>query len=122
MTRRARLVFLLLIGALTLAACDGGEPDAGSAEGPVEVVGTDGLEFDPAELTVAAGEVTIELTSEPEALHTFTIEELGDVEVVAADGGETATGTVELESGTYTYYCSVPGHREAGMEGTLTVE
>jgi len=120
--RKASLVPMLLIGALTLAGCDGSEPDAESAEGPVEVVGTDGLAFDPAELTVGSGEVTIELTSEPAAPHTFTIEELGDVEVVAADGGETATGTVELEPGTYTYYCSIPGHREAGMEGTLTVE
>jgi uncharacterized cupredoxin-like copper-binding protein len=37
------------------------------------------------------------------------------------DGG-TATLTVDLPAGTYEYYCDVPGHRQAGMIGTLTVE
>lgn len=35
--------------------------------------------------------------------------------------GKTATLTVTLKKGTYTYYCPVPGHRQAGMHGTLTV-
>jgi uncharacterized cupredoxin-like copper-binding protein len=36
--------------------------------------------------------------------------------------GGTSTVTVALKPGTYTYYCPVPGHRKAGMEGTLTVQ
>ena len=40
-------------------------------------------------------------------------------EVVATGG--TSTVSEELEPGTYTFYCSVEGHREGGMEGTLTV-
>ena len=54
-------------------------------------------------------------------LHDFTIDEF-DAHV-AADRGETEEGGVTVdEAGTYTFYCSVPGHRSAGMEGTLTVE
>lgn len=86
----------------------------------IEVTATS-FEFDPDEIRVAAGEsVAIVLTSE-DILHDLTIDEL-DAHV-AADRGETATGGFTAdEAGTYTYYCSVPGHREAGMEGTLTVE
>jgi plastocyanin len=86
----------------------------------VEVVAGD-FGFDPDEITAEPGEdLAIALTSE-DILHDFTIDEL-DAHV-AADAGETAEGGIsDLEPGTYTYYCSVPGHREAGMEGTLTVE
>ena len=35
--------------------------------------------------------------------------------------GKTSTVTASLKKGTYTYYCPVPGHKQAGMTGTLTV-
>ena len=38
------------------------------------------------------------------------------------EGGATSTVAATLKPGKYTFYCSVPGHREAGMEGTLTVK
>jgi len=86
----------------------------------VEVVAGD-FAFDPATIQAEAGEdLAIVLTSD-DILHDFTIDEL-DAQV-AADAGETAEGGIsDLEPGDYTYYCSVPGHREAGMEGTLTVQ
>jgi plastocyanin len=46
-------------------------------------------------------------------------EVLAETETVT---GEATTAEAELEAGTYTYFCDVPGHREGGMEGTLTVE
>lgn len=86
----------------------------------IEVTGSS-FAFDPDEIEVATGEdVAIVLTS-TDILHDFTIDEL-DAHV-AADGGETETGGLRAEEpGRYTFYCTVPGHREAGMEGTLIVE
>lgn len=52
--------------------------------------------------------------------HDLVIEEAGDTEVVYAEPGETVTGSIDLEPGSYTYDCSIPGHRPT-MEGTLEV-
>lgn len=103
---------------------EGTEGEEGAQELPEDAlvfVAVD-LEFSEAPSTAEAGEVTIGLDNQGAADHDVTIEELGDEIVAEAPGGETDTGTVELEAGTYTYYCSVPGHRPAGMEGTLEVQ
>ena len=86
---------------------------------PVELSGSS-YEFDPAEITIPAGEdVAIVLTA-TDIEHDFTIDRLDTH--VSAEAGETAEGGLRAdEPGTYTFYCSVEGHREAGMEGTLTV-
>lgn len=79
------------------------------------------IDFSEAPDTVPPGAHVLRLVNEGLLFHDVTVEELGDRTVVGASGGETAEGRVELEPGTYTYYCSVPGHRLAGMEGTLEV-
>lgn len=79
------------------------------------------FEFEPKEIRAAAGEnLAVELTSE-DIEHDF---EIGELDAhVAAEGGETAVGGFSAgESGRYTFWCTVPGHREAGMEGILIVE
>jgi cytochrome c oxidase subunit 2 len=79
------------------------------------------FEFDPDEITVTAGEdVAIVLTS-TDLLHDFTIDEL-DAHVAAEPGDAAEGGLRADEPGRYTYYCTVTGHREAGMEGSLVVE
>lgn len=103
---------------VVLAACGAGDGGDGTT---LAVTGTNELGYEPEQLTGDPGPVTIELTAEDAAEHTFVIEDLGDRQVVAADAGSTAVGTVDLEAGTYTFYCDVPGHRDAGMEGTLEV-
>ncbi|MGQ0831364.1 MAG: cupredoxin domain-containing protein [Microthrixaceae bacterium] len=79
------------------------------------------FEFMPKEITVTAGEdIAIALTSQ-DLLHDFTVDEL-DAHVTA-DKGKTAAGGLRADKpGRYTYYCSVTGHRAAGMEGTLIVQ
>lgn len=130
MSRLARTVVLFLAAVLVLAACGGGEDagdggdggDGAPAASQVAVTGTNSLAFEPSELTTSAGEITVALTAEDGVNHTFVVEDAnGDVTVVEAAPGETASGTITLAAGTYTFYCDVPGHRDAGMEGTLTV-
>ncbi len=113
--------------ALVLTACgggDGGEPATGGGAGGevLAVTGTDDLKFDRTELAAQAGTITVELSCGNAVNHNFVVEEVGDQVVAACDPGQTDQGTIDLEPGSYTFYCSVPGHRTAGMEGTLTVE
>lgn len=104
----------------------GGGMDHGSSSPVVDGarrvdVSATSFEFTPKEIMVTAGEdIAIALTAD-DLLHDFTVDEL-DAHV-AADKGETAEGGLRAdEPGEYTYYCSVAGHREAGMEGTLIVK
>ncbi|MFP5256526.1 MAG: cupredoxin domain-containing protein [Acidimicrobiia bacterium] len=79
------------------------------------------FEFDPDEITITAGEdIAIVLTSE-DMLHDFTVDGL-DAHVVAEADGTVEGGLRADDPGRYSFYCTVPGHRDAGMEGTLIVE
>lgn len=110
-----------------LAGCGGGSggtadagvtADGGGSEVTIE---SGDLWFEPESVTVDAGEVTFTLDNTAGAAeHDLVIEELDDLEVVYTGPGEVDSATVELEAGSYTFYCSVPGHR-AQMEGTIAV-
>ncbi|HEU5430603.1 MAG TPA: cupredoxin domain-containing protein [Thermomicrobiales bacterium] len=78
--------------------------------------------FDPKELTIPANtDVTIHLPNDGASPHDFSIDALKIS--VALDPGETdKTVVINAPPGTYEYYCNVPGHKEAGMVGTLTVK
>lgn len=82
------------------------------------------LAYTTTKATTSAGEVTVEFNNPQALTHDVAIEdssgeEIGKTDLVA-DGS--AATTVNLKPGTYTFFCTVPGHREAGMEGTLTVK
>ena len=87
----------------------------------VEVEARD-LWFKPAALTVPGSEHwTIRLKNAGRVVHNLTVDELGIVIVVTA--GELGEAILtDIEPGTYAYYCSISGHREAGMEGTLIIQ
>ena len=126
MKRWAWLVALPVALALTLAACGGGDGDGDGGDGGGDGGGTtlsvQGKEFEfiPDTLSAPADtEVTVELENTGTIEHDFTIDEANLK--IATPATETATGTFNLPAGTYAFYCSVPGHRDSGMEGTLTV-
>jgi len=82
------------------------------------------LKFDQSSLTAKAGKVSIDFTNMSPVGHNVTIASSSGSTVGATptfEGGS-KTLAVTLKAGTYKFYCSVPGHREAGMEGTLTVQ
>ena len=79
------------------------------------------IAWDPTRMTIPANiDVTVTIPNLGASVHTFVIEALGiDVEIAP---GATQTVVINAAAGTYDFICDVPGHAEAGMIGTLTVE
>ncbi len=82
------------------------------------------LKYNTTSLTAKAGNVSIDFTNTSPLGHNVTIEAAGGKIVAATPTfqGGSKTLTANLKPGTYKFFCSVPGHRMAGMEGTLTVK
>jgi plastocyanin len=134
MTRRM-LLLMLAVAALALAVTACGGDDDEEAEEPAATEDTGGggggttielaadpggaLAFDQTELTAPAGDITIHLTNDAQIPHNVEVEGAGVSDTVT--GADTSLD-VTLEPGEYVFFCAVPGHREGGMEGTLTVE
>lgn len=80
------------------------------------------LKFMQMALTAKPGEVTIDFTNMSTVPHSVAIAKgattLASTDVITQS---TATTKVDLKAGTYTFFCTVPGHEQAGMKGTLTV-
>jgi plastocyanin len=105
-----------------MAATPMASPEACPApEGAGVTIRSSDIVFDPVELTIPAGQdVVFTLPNEGVLPHNFSIAELGiDIDIAP---GETASVVVNAPAGTYEYFCNIPGHKEAGMVGTLTVE
>lgn len=118
MKRHTCLVDLaaVLLGVMLLAACGGGAP-------AVQEIKVDASEFkfEPATLSLKVGQPVRVMVANIGALeHTFTITDLG----VDQDLPVGQTVTVEFtatQSGTFDLVCTTPGHKEAGMVGTVVV-
>jgi plastocyanin len=81
------------------------------------------LKFDKSSLSAKSGNVTITMSNPSSIPHGVAIEGQGvDKDGQVVNKGGTSTVTASLKPGKYTFYCPVPGHRQAGMEGTLTVK
>ena|SRR5215211_2562812 len=103
-------------------------PELASGSPVASPVGSTGPEidlvdigFDPKGFTIPANTPTVvTIVNKGAAVHNLTIDALnvysGDLQP-----GQSMTLTIDAPAGTYTFYCTIPGHREAGMAGTLTV-
>ena len=102
---------------------EGGGEAASGPGGTLELAAdATNIAYDTTSLTSKPGKVTIDFTNPSALEHDVAIEEEGE-EIAGSEliaEGKTSV-SAELAPGTYTFYCTVPGHREVGMEGTLTV-
>lgn len=110
-------------GASPAASPAAGGAPAGGGEAPKQAsVSTVDLAFEPKELTIAANtDVPIAVTNKGVLQHDFHVDAL-NITSKLLNGGESDTVTVNAAPGTYEFWCTVPGHKEAGMTGTLTVK
>ncbi len=91
---------------------------AGAAADSLTLIGTE-FAYDPVDTAIiAGGELTLDNQGSIE--HNVVLEGVANIEILAAPNAQ-ASAVIEVAPGTYTIFCSIPGHRDAGMEGTLTV-
>jgi plastocyanin len=145
MRKASALLAVTALAALGLAACGGDDDNATTAAAPAttQATGTaagggaagastvdfstppgSDLAYEQKTATATAGSVTIDFDNKQPLQHDVAVADssgkvLGQTDLVSSG---TASTTVDLQPGTYTFYCTVPGHRDAGMEGTLTVK
>lgn len=137
--KKSAALLAAALAALALVACGssdenttsntGSEATSGAAAGGGATVAFEAdpngqLAYTSDEATAKAGEVTVDFNNPQSLPHDVAIEDssgetVGKTDVISDSSTST---TVELKSGTYTFYCTIPGHREGGMEGTLTVK
>jgi uncharacterized cupredoxin-like copper-binding protein len=138
---KKNILFLLTIAAVVLAGC------AGGSDSPVEIkLEASGLKYQPATFEVVAGQpVKLTLVNNDSVEHDFSILEIpmasmgataepmaghnmGDMttdpqlHMAVATGASNSLEFTPTKSGAYEFFCTVPGHKEAGMVGTLIVK
>lgn len=108
------------------ATDDGHEHDHGEDAPPIdgapeiEIV-ADAMRFEPARVELTAGEPVNLVLRSQDIFHDLIVDDAGFH--IDAERGEQATGGLVLpDPGVYVAYCSVPGHRQAGMELEIVVE
>jgi plastocyanin len=133
------MAFLILLPTmvLALAACGGGGGSATTGGGGGATTAASGgggqtlalaadpsgaLKYDKSQLEATAGDITIDFTNDSPLQHDVAVEGNGVNEASDKITGSKTTLSLNLKAGTYTFFCSVDGHRAAGMEGTLVVK
>ena len=148
--RALSLIVLLCAFAIPVAGCGGDDDDSGgggggsgsSNSGPTNTESSGGgaasgggqtlkiaadpsgaLKFDKSSLSAKAGKVTIVMDNPSDVPHAVEIEGNGvEAEGETVTKGGVSKASAEVKPGEYEFYCPVDGHKQAGMEGTLTVK
>ena len=118
----ARRAGLAAVGAVAVALVVAAAVGPGPAQpAPAGELALDfrNMAFQPATLTAPSGQVSVSLTNRDLFWHSFTIDQPAVNVDVPVGGVRRIAFTVP--PGSYQFYCRVPGHRQAGMVGTLTV-
>lgn len=99
-------------------------PAGGSAKVSLETNPEGQLAYNTKSLSAKSGTISVDFTNSAPLAHNVTIESSSGEKVGATPTfqGGSKTLSVSLKPGTYKFFCTVPGHRQAGMEGTLTVK
>jgi plastocyanin len=127
---RAAAAVLVTLAGLLAAGCGGGgggggsnsvtvTAPAGGGPAPVTVEAHD-VFFSPKTINAPAGKLEIHYVEQGSQQHTLVIEGVSGFKLDVGPGNKSATGTVDLKAGTYTFYCTIPGHRAQGMQGSIT--
>jgi plastocyanin len=113
-----------LVAVAVLAACGGGGGGNAQPSGSIQVTMTE-FKFDPSTITHASGKIVFWLVNSGTTQHDMAIRDsssktIAQSELVSA--GDTFEFDVNgIAAGTYTFFCTQPGHEADGMKGTLTV-
>lgn len=118
MRRVARMAVVIGASVLLLPACGS---NGGGGALPTRDVRMFEFGFDPSTITIPKGGATVRLTNSGKVAHDFTVPQLGIGTRDIPPGGQGELDLDGLKPGTYRVICSLPGHVEAGMVGTLVV-
>lgn len=116
-------LFAVAAVAASLSACGGDDDDLPEVAAPTSPkLELDGGEFyfEPESIAVAEGSVDVVLHNIGKVVHDIRVDGIPEL-IVEARPGLTGTATWRLDAGRYALYCSIPGHRQAGMVGVLEV-
>jgi len=129
MRRSVTWVAAVAVSVAVLGACGGGDDGADAAykapKGPaVDIlkVKSGNVYFKPTELDTKPGVVQIDLHNQESGVHDLVIRDIPGFQLEVSGEGSNASGKVDLKAKQkYEFYCTIPGHKEAGMRGTITV-
>jgi plastocyanin len=129
--RATRAAATLAVAGLIAAGCGGGGGGGGSSSltvtapagggTPTLTIEAHDVYFTPKTVKAPPGKLEIHYVELGSQQHTLVIDGVKGFKLTVSPGAKSDTGTVDLKPGEYIYYCTVPGHRSQGMQGTITV-